>query len=175
MGFTRAFACLTFAAFAINRFFVLVVGLLDNRLGIDGTFPSYVADDLRTPFASATLNSRVRYATLSPASSAAAGVPWTGLRFFRGHITQDNFRSMVRDINAYDAFSEDVRSYDITSFGLLHEIGYAPNSNISMGVHIYDLGVWNFRLGGNCDRGLFVPGVQPIAKRRIAGIGSSKF
>ena len=69
---------------------------------------------------------------------------------------------MVRDINAYcvghrdtpfcnapsptaDAFSEDVRSYDITSFGVLHEIWYAPDSNISMGVHIYDLGVWSFR------------------------------
>jgi hypothetical protein len=144
-----------------NLFAVLML-LFDNRLGVDGTFAPYVSDDLRTPFVSMPLNSRAGYATLSPASSSATGIPWTGLRFFRGHVTQDNFRRMLRDINAYcrghrdapfceaapssaNAFTEDVTSYDIALFGILHEVGRAPDSNISMGLHLYDLGIWNFR------------------------------
>lgn len=145
-----------------GKLFVVLMLLFDNRLGADGTFASYIADDLRTPFVSMTLHSAAGYATLSPASSSATGIPWTGLRFFRGHITQDHFRSMLRDINAYclghrdapfceaapssaNAFTEDITSYDITLFGVLHEVGRAPDSNISMGVHVYGLGVWNFR------------------------------
>ena len=145
-----------------GKLFALVMLLFDNRLGVDGTYVPFVSDDLRTPFVSMPLNSRAGYATLSPASSSATGVPWTGLRFFRGHIGQDNFRSMLRDINTYclghrdapfceaapssaNAFTEDVRSYDITLFGVLHEIGQPPDSNISMGVHLSDVGVWNFR------------------------------
>jgi hypothetical protein len=142
--------------------FAALMVLFDNRLGVDGTVPPYVADDLRTPFVGMPLNSQAGYATLSPVSSSATGVPWTGLRFFRGHISQDNFRSMLHDINAYcadhrgapfceaapssaNAFTEDVRNYDITIFGVLHEVFRAPDSNISMGLHVYDLGVWNFR------------------------------
>ncbi len=145
-----------------GKLFVVVMLLFSNRLGVDGTYAPYISDDLRTPFVSMPLNSHARYATLSPASSSATGVPWSGLRFFRGHITQDNFRNMLRDINAYclghrdapfcevgpssaNAFSENVTSYDITLFGVLHEVVRAPDSNISMGVHLYDLGVWNFR------------------------------
>ena len=144
------------------KLFAVVMLLFDNRLGRDGTFAPYVAHDLRTPFASMPLNSRAGYATLSPASSSATGVPWTGLRFFRGHITRDNFRSMLRDVNAYclghraarycaalpastNAFGEDVTGYDVTLFGILHEVFRAPDSNLSMGVHLYDLGVWRFR------------------------------
>jgi hypothetical protein len=144
-----------------GKLFVALMLLFDNRLGVDGTIAPYVADDLRTPFVSMTLNSQAGYATLSPVSSSATGVPWTGLRFFRGHISQDNFRSMLRDINAYcaghrdapfcdaapssaNAFTEDVTNYDITIFGVLHEVGRAPDSNISMGLHLYDLGIWHF-------------------------------
>jgi hypothetical protein len=145
-----------------GKLFAVVMLLFDNRLGVDGTYVPYVSDDLRTPFVSMPFNSRAGYATFSPASSSATGVPWTGLRFFRLHVTQDNFRSMLRDINAYclghrdapfcdttsssvNAFTEDVRRYDITLFGILHEVGRAPDSNISMGVHLSDVGVWNFR------------------------------
>jgi hypothetical protein len=145
-----------------GKLFAVVMLLFDNRLGLDGSFAPYVAHDLRTPFASMPLNSRAGFATLSPASSSATGVPWTGLRFFRGHITQDNFRTMLRDLNAYclghraepycealpssaHAFAEDVRAYDTTLFGVLHEVSRAPDSNISMGVHLHDLGLWHFR------------------------------
>jgi hypothetical protein len=145
-----------------GKLFAVLMLLFDNRLGIDGTYVPYVSDDLRTPFVSMPLNARAGYATLSPASSSATGIPWTGLRFFRGHIGQDNFRSMLHDINAYclshrdapfceaapssaDAFTEDVTNYDITSFGILHEVARAPDSNLSIGMHLYDLGVWNFR------------------------------
>jgi hypothetical protein len=44
-----------------------------------------------------------------------------------------------------DAFGEDVTRYDITLLGVLHEVGRAPDSNISMGIHLYDLGVSHFR------------------------------
>ena len=145
-----------------DRQLAVLMLLFDNRLGLDGSYAPYVAHDLRTPFVSMPLNSRAGYATLSPASSSATGVPWTKLRFFRGHISRDNFRSMLRDINAYclghralpfceapptstDAFGEDVTRYDIKLFGVLHEVGRAPDSNISMGIHLYDLGVWHFR------------------------------
>ena len=142
--------------------FVALLLIFDNRLGIDGTFAPYVADDLRTPFVGMPFNSRAGYATISPVSSSATGVPWTGLRLFRAHITQDNFRSMLRDINAYcsghraapfcdaaqasaNAFSEDVANYDLALFGVLHEVGRPPDGNISMGMHLYDVGAWNFR------------------------------
>jgi hypothetical protein len=144
-----------------GNLFAVLMNLFDNRLGIDGTFAPFVADDLRTPFVSMPLNSRAGYATLSPASSSATGIPWTGLRFFRGHISQDNFRSMLHDINGYcaahrearfcapaflstNAFSDNVRSYDVALFGILHEVFRAPDANISMGIHVFDLGVWNF-------------------------------
>ena len=144
-----------------GKVFASLLLLFDNRLGVNGNFESYVADDLRTPFVSMTLNSHAGYATLSPSSGIATGVPWTGLRFFRGHISQENFRNMVRDVNAYcaahrdapfcdaapgslDAFRGDVRNYELTSFGVLHEIARAPDSNISMGVHVFGLGAWNF-------------------------------
>jgi hypothetical protein len=147
---------------ATRKVFAVLMLLFDNRLGPDGTYAPYVSHDLRTPFASMPLNSRAGYATLSPASSSATGVPWAGLRFFRGHITQDNFRTMVRDINAYcadhraaafceaspsstNAFGEDVTGYEIKLFGLLHEVSRESGSHISMGVHLYDLGLWNFR------------------------------
>lgn len=145
-----------------DKLFAVLMLLFDNRMGLDGSYAPYVAHDLRTPFVSMPLNSRASYATLSPVSSSATGVPWTKLRFFRGHITQGHFRSMLRDVNAYclghralpfcealpssaNAFGEDVTGYDIKQFGVLHEVGRAPDSNISMGVHLYDLGVWHFR------------------------------
>ena len=36
--------------------------------------------------------------------------------------------------------------YEITDFGVIHEIsGGGPYGNLSMAVHIYGLGAWNFR------------------------------
>ena len=90
------------------------------------------------------------------------GTPWTGPRFFRAHITQNNFRQALTDINAHcqansrrrfcgastpggNAFSTSVTDYQITDFGVIHEPARNPSDNPSMGVHIFDLGAWNFR------------------------------
>jgi len=142
--------------------FAILLLLFDNRLGATGTFPVQISDDLRTPFIGIPLNSGARFSTLSPYSASATGIPWTGLRFFRSHITQGNFREMLLAINDYcrekriapfceassssaNAFSDDVKDYEITMFGVIHEVSVLPDSNISMGLHLYDLGVWNFR------------------------------
>ena len=103
------------------------------------------------------------YVTLSPYSSCNTGVAWTGLRFFRGHVTPRNFREALDDINAYcaarralpfcsddprlhAAYSVDPSNYERTDFGVLHEVfrGGAAG-NLSMGVHIFDLGAWTAR------------------------------
>jgi hypothetical protein len=147
-----------------GKLFVVLLLLFDNRLGVDGSEPTYIADDLRTPFVGMTLNAHAEYATLSPASSSATGVAWRRMRLFRGHISQDNFRRVLHDLNMYCAthgaapfcepvafrstpFSEDVASYDVTQFGLLHEVGRTPDSNISMAIHFSGLGIWNFHRG----------------------------
>jgi hypothetical protein len=135
--------------------------LFDTRLGMDGTYPPYVGHDGAAPFVSMPLNENARYAVLSPVSAKATGTPWTALRFFRGHITQDTFRTMLNDINAFcaaprdaafcdptqpsgDAFVQDSKQYDVQAFGFLHEVFRTPDSNISMGLHFYDLGIWRF-------------------------------
>jgi hypothetical protein len=109
------------------------------------------------------LNGSAAYATLSPYSSTYSGTSWAGLRFFRAHITQEKFRHALGDINFYcathsdarycnpapliwTAYSSSVQDYELTDFGVIHEISRgAPGGNLSMAVHIYGLGAWNFR------------------------------
>ena len=43
------------------------------------------------------------------------------------------------------AFSSTVTDYQITDFGVIHELALDPGDNLSMGLHIFDLGAWNFR------------------------------
>ena len=141
----------------------LLLAIFDNRNATNPSYSSFVAHDGATPFVSMPLNTGGKYATLSPYSSTYTGLPWTGLRFFRGHVTQDNFRRALVDINTYcrshsmlrycdlvaagdAAYSETVTDYEITDFGVIHEIDRGgPNGNLSMAVHVYGLGAWNFR------------------------------
>ena len=141
--------------------FALLLAIFDNRAGLDGTYHPTIAHDGSTPFASTPLNGETAYVTLSPYSSHYTGVPWTGLRFFRGHVTQANFRHAIDDINAYcaahrdlpfctddprlgAAFGVDPTEYELTDFGVLHEIFRGgPDGQISMGVHVFALGAWN--------------------------------
>lgn len=143
--------------------FALLLAVFDNRAGVDGTYAPSVSHDGSTPFASTPLNGKAAYATLSPHSSAYTGVPWSNLRFFRGHVTQRNFRDALDDINLYcaahralpfcgddpqlgEAFSSDPANYELSEFGVLHEVFRGgPTGNLSMGVHISDLGAWNAR------------------------------
>jgi hypothetical protein len=141
--------------------FALLLAIFDNRAGSDGTYAPTVSHDGLTPFATTPLNAMAAYVTLSPYSSTYTGVPWTGLRFFRGHISPQNFRDAIDAINAYcaarralpfcsddprlaAAYSVDPTRYVLTDFGVLHEVFRGgPSGNLSMGVHIFDLGAWN--------------------------------
>jgi len=146
-----------------GKTFALLFAIFDNRYSADPTYPAFVAHDAATPFASMPISAGTRYATRSPYSSAFTGDTWTGLRFFRAQVSQPDFRRVLADINAYcqahrterycpavapdgSAYSLAVTDYEITDFGVLHEIfGGGPAGNISMGVHVYDLGAWNLR------------------------------
>ena len=147
---------------ASGKTFALLLGIFDNRFASNPAYVPFVAHDGATPFVSTPIGANARYATMPPVSSAFTGTTWTGLRFFRVHVTQDNFRQALTDVNAYclahdtqrycapstaagDAYSPSVTDYQITDFGVIHEIFRNPRSNLSMGVHVFDLGAWNFR------------------------------
>ncbi len=146
-----------------TKTFALLLAVFDNRFAANPTYRSFVAHDGGTPFVSMPLNGSAAYATLSPYSSVFTGMPWTGLRFFRAHVTQENFRHALADINAYcaghaearycypapliwTAYSPAVQNYELTDFGVIQEISRGgPAGNVAMAVHVYDLGAWNFR------------------------------
>jgi hypothetical protein len=146
-----------------GKTFALLLAVFDNRVAANPTYRSFVAHDGGTPFVSMPLNESAAYATLSPYSSTYSGTSWAGLRFFRAHITQENFRHALADINFYcathsearycnpapliwTAYSSSVQDYELTDFGVIHEISRgAPGGNLSMAVHVYGLGAWNFR------------------------------
>ena len=143
-----------------GKAFGLILAIFDNRYAAPGAaYAPLVAHDGQTPFVSSPIGAVSRYATPSPYSWSFTGNTWTGLRFYRAHITQDNFRAMLADINAYcaantqlrlcsgaPAFSTDVADYVLTDFGELHEVfRQSAMGNLSMGVHVYGLGAWNFR------------------------------
>jgi hypothetical protein len=140
----------------------LLLGIFDNRFRGGQAYAAFVAHDGATPFASMPIGASTRYATLSPYSWSFSGVTWTGLRFFRAHVTQANFRQVLADVNAYcqahgaqrhcavaraggSAYSPLVTDYEITDFGVIHEVTGSSAGNLSMAVHAYDLGAWNFR------------------------------
>ena len=146
-----------------GKLFALLLAIYDNRARTLDGYPPFVAHDGATPFVSTPLATRATYATLSPYSSAYTGLAWTGVRFFRGHVSQNQFRKAIDDINAYcqsnraarfcaadprtgTAFGLDPVDYEITDFGVLHEIVLGgPHGNLSMGIHVYGLGAWNAR------------------------------
>jgi hypothetical protein len=143
--------------------FALIVAIFDNRAGTDGTYAPVVEHDGQTPFASTPLNRDAAYAHLSPYSASYTGSTWTGLRFFRVHVSQSDFRRALAEINAFcaaapaapfcasdprigAAYSSDPVNYELTDFGVIHEIFRGgPHGNISMGMHLFDLGAWNAR------------------------------
>jgi hypothetical protein len=143
-----------------GRTFALLLAIYDNRFA-GNPMPSFVARqgdaDVSMPF-----NASARYARVSPLAATFTGTTLSGLRFFRAHITQDAFRQALADINAYcaanraqrycgdasgsgSAFSSAVIDYQITDFGVIHELALDPSDNLSMGLHVFDLGAWNFR------------------------------
>jgi hypothetical protein len=141
-----------------GKTFAYLLGIFDNRYTAPGaTYAGFVSHDGATPFVSTPIGSVSKYATLSPYSATFTGNTWTGLRFFRAHITQDDFRLAVADINAYcaantslrfcsSAFSNSVTDYVVTDIGVLHEVfPMTDGGNLSMGVHVQGLGAFNLR------------------------------
>jgi hypothetical protein len=147
-----------------GKTFGLLLAIFDNRFTAPGaTYSSFIAHDGATPFASSPIGAGAKYATLSPYSATFTGNTWSGLRFFRAHVTQDDFRRALTDINAFcaanptmrycsstaqgaPAFSNAVTDYVITDFGVLHEVfPQSAGANLSTAVHVYGLGAWNLR------------------------------
>ena len=147
-----------------GKTFALLAAIFDNRATAPGASLSpYVAHDGATPFVSTPIGATSKYATISPYSASFTGNTWSGVRFYRAHVTQDDFRQALADINAFcaadpalrycsspapgaPAFSSSVTDYAITDFGVLHEVfPQSPMANLSMGVHVYGLGTYNLR------------------------------
>ncbi len=148
---------------ATGKPFALLLDIFDNRYAEVLGYQTHVSHDTETPFVSIPLNRRAKYATPYPKSALFTGTTWNGLKLFGARISQRQFRTALDDINAFcatrrelahcasapqsnPAFSVDVRNYELTSFGVLHEIfGTDARNHLSMGVHVARLGAWNFR------------------------------
>jgi hypothetical protein len=145
-----------------GRTFALLFAIFDNRFPEISSYPPFVAHDGATPFASMPIQVSSRYAAPTPYSAAFTGRTWSGLRFFRAQIGQANFRQLLADVNGFclqhpsqrycagnpmtgTAYSESVSDYEVTDFGVLSETTEPASGHLSVGVHIYGLGAWNFR------------------------------
>jgi hypothetical protein len=143
-----------------GKVLALLLGIFDNRYTSAGaSYTPFVSHDGQTPFASTPIAANSKYATLSPYSATFTGTTWTGLRFYRAQVTQENFRQVLADVNAFcaanpnlrycsdaPAFSTTVTDYAMTDFGVLHEVfPQSVNGHLSMAVHVYGLGAWNLR------------------------------
>ncbi|MGA9828692.1 MAG: hypothetical protein WBQ57_10235, partial [Rhodanobacteraceae bacterium] len=147
-----------FEDMASQQLFAYILLIYDNRYpDTSSPYEPTIRHDGSVPFVSRPIDSNPRYATLSPYSAVFIGRKWSRLKFFRMHITQANFSDAIADINGFCAvhrsddncryvFSANVLRYRLVSFGVLHEIAQrTPDNNISMGVHMYGVGAWNFR------------------------------
>ena len=140
-----------------------LLDIFDNRFAEVLRHQSYVSHDGGIPFVSVPMNRHAPYATPYPKSARFTGTTWSGLRLFGARIAQEQFRAALNDINAFcaanvdlpncasvpgmgAAYSVDVTDYEMTTFGVLHEIfGTDSRNHLSMGVHVSGLGAWNFR------------------------------
>lgn len=145
------------------RVFGLVLGLFDSRYGAAGTYEPYVSHDTYTPFVSQPLGGASPYVMRPAESHSFSGLPWSGLRLFRGRMTREGFARAAADVNAWcrehrayrfcdapspgaDAFSADPLDYEVTDFGVLHEVlKGVPGGDLGMGLHVSGLGLWNAR------------------------------
>jgi len=141
----------------------VLIEIFDNRYTTLRYPEPRAMHDTEVPFLSIPLNPVATFATPNPKSSYFTGTPWSGLRLFSVRVTQAQFRSGIAAINALcgdhrdyawceaqfvdgSAYSDDVSRYDLTSFGLLHEVfGTDDRNHLSMGVHAKGLGMWRLR------------------------------
>lgn len=141
--------------------FLQMTMLLHNNDGVEFTpYADYARNDSLFVASPAETNAVV---TRSPYSAAPSVLPWTGLRFFRSQITQQNFRAAIELANAFCAsraeiadcvilpgrtpLSFDPADYRIFEFSVITEIFNADTgrNGISVGLHLRGLGLYNFR------------------------------
>ncbi len=140
----------------------LLAALFDNRYAPGEAYVAYVGHDTQTPFVSSPLGAGT-YLTPAADSLSFGGQPWAGLRPARMRLTQANFTRILADVNAFcrdrralrgcdapsagaDAYSASPLDYDITDFGLLHEVFPGiPSGDLAMGLHASSLGAWRSR------------------------------
>ncbi len=145
------------------KVFGLILGIFDSRYGATGLPESRIDHDTYTPYLSQPLGSPSAWVARPAESQAFSGLPWTGLRLFRGMVTQERFARAIADVNAWcrahrslrycdaastdaDAYSADPLDYEVTDFGVLHEVlRGSAGGDIAMGLHVSDVGLWNAR------------------------------
>lgn len=148
---------------ATGKPFAVLIEIFDSRF-VPATAPASSAmHDTEVPFLSIPLSPVSPFATPSPKSGYFTGAPWSGLRTFSARISREEFRRGIAAINALcarhrdfafcaplgateDAYASDVASYEVTSFGLIHELfGVDDRNHMSMGVHAARMGMWRLR------------------------------
>lgn len=145
-----------------GRLFALLYALFDNRAGAQGRYAPFTAHDTATPFVSTPVHRDMRFGVQSPYGASYTGEAWSGLRFFRVHVGRAAFAEALAAVNGYCAaqralrfcadagqglaFPDDPLDYELTDFGVLHEIFRGdPPGQVSMAIHVFDLGAWQAR------------------------------
>jgi hypothetical protein len=148
---------------ATGKPLAVLVEIFDNRFAAATVPAASAMHDTEVPFLSIPLSPVARFATPLPKSGYFTGVPWSGLRNFGVRIGQAEFRAGIAAINQMcgrrrelpfcnalgadgDAYADQPQSYEVTSFGLIHEVfGVDDNNHLSMGMHAARLGMWRIR------------------------------
>jgi len=156
-----AYFQLRFLDMSTGRFLQTTFLLFDDRGVGYAPYADYARNDSLFVSAPADTSAVV---TRSPFSAAPSEQAWTGLRFFRSQITQDNFRSAIDLANAFcrdrsdipdcavpagrsGALSRNPADYRIAEMGFIAEIFDADQdrNGLSLGLHLSGLGLYRFR------------------------------
>jgi len=143
-----------------ERFLQMTFLLFDTQ-GVDfAPYADYARNDSLFVASPAITNAVV---TRSPYSAAPSAAAWTGLRFFRSQVTQQNFRAAIDLVNQFcrtradvpdctvlpghaTPLSTDPVDYRIFEFGAITEVFNADTdaNGMSIGLHVRALGLYNF-------------------------------
>ncbi len=112
-----------------NIIFAITSPMYESR----GTFQETARQhDTSTSFAISPLDSSSIYVTKAPMSASLQSKPFSELKYFEVHITQQNLERIIRDSN--ENLSNDISNYELLMTGILFELpNYVKNGhNVSM-------------------------------------------
>lgn len=112
-----------------NITFAITSPMYESR----GTFQETARQhDTSTSFAISPLESTSTYVTKAPLSTSLQSKPFSELRYFEVHITQQNLEGIIRDSD--ENLSNDISNYELLMTGILFELpNYVENGhNVSM-------------------------------------------